>query len=68
MEYVQTEFRGRVMSINMLAFPLMPLGILPLTALAESTGIPFALGVVSLLFVAVSLALLVGSPRLRALR
>ena len=39
---VKEEFRGRTMSILMMTFGLMPLGIMPMSALAEYIGIDVA--------------------------
>ena len=39
---VKEEFRGRIMSILMMTFGLMPLGIMPMSALAEYIGIDVA--------------------------
>ncbi|HCC43242.1 MAG TPA: hypothetical protein DEQ32_02510, partial [Gammaproteobacteria bacterium] len=36
------EFRGRIMSILMMTFGLMPLGMMPMSALAEYIGIDVA--------------------------
>ncbi len=49
---IRQEIRGRVMSIMMMAHGLMPIGVLPISALAEYVGIE-----VALLFSAVMLAL-----------
>ena len=40
---VKEEFRGRIMSILMMTFGLMPLGMMPMSALAEYIGIDIAL-------------------------
>ncbi|MDA0789339.1 MAG: MFS transporter [Proteobacteria bacterium] len=40
---ISSEIRGRVMSIMMMAHGLMPLGVLPVSALAEFVGIDVAL-------------------------
>jgi MFS family permease len=49
---IQPEIRGRVMSIMMMTHGLMPIGIIPVSALAEYVGID-----VALLFAAAMLAL-----------
>ena len=49
---VRAEIRGRVMSIMMMTHGLMPLGTLPVSALAEYVGIE-----VALMFAAVMLLL-----------
>ena len=68
MEYIDEEFRGRVMSINMLGWGIMPLGVLPLTIGTETFGAPVALGVLSVIFISISFLVLMFSPRLRQLR
>ena len=40
---VPNDLRGRVMSIWMLSWGLMPLGLLPLSAVAESLGVPVSM-------------------------
>ncbi len=40
---VPNHLRGRVMSIWMLSWGLMPLGLLPLSAVAESLGVPVSM-------------------------
>jgi MFS family permease len=42
--YVASEMRGRVMSISMMTFGAMPLGVIPIAALAEKIGTPAAIG------------------------
>jgi MFS family permease len=42
---VPNELRGRVMSLYMLLWGLMPVGTLPLSAIAESHGTPLALAI-----------------------
>jgi MFS family permease len=39
---ISDDVRGRVMSIYMMTFGLMPLGTLPMGAIAEAMGAPFA--------------------------
>jgi len=46
---VRPEIRGRVMSLMMMAQGLMPIGILPISAVAEKTGIHIALMLAALL-------------------
>ncbi|MEJ7652724.1 MAG: MFS transporter [Chloroflexia bacterium] len=66
--HVKDEYRGRVMSVYMLTWGLMPLGVLPEGALAQAIGVrptlAIAGAVCSLFVVAVGLR----SPTLRALR
>lgn len=40
---VRPNIRGRVMAIMMMAFGLMPIGVIPVSALAEFVGIDIAL-------------------------
>jgi MFS family permease len=68
MEYVEQEYRGRIMSINMLGFGIMPLGILPLTFGAEILGSSSqALGLLAVVFIVISALILVTSRQLRQL-
>ena len=61
------EVRGRVMSIYMMTVALMPLGVLPMGAIAEKLGVYLAVGgggaVVALFTIAMAILL----PRLRRL-
>jgi hypothetical protein len=68
MEYIEPSYRGRVTSINMLGFGLMPMGVLPLTLIAEVTGAPVSLGIMSTIFIGVAVAIMTFSPRLRRLK
>ena len=64
---VRAEIRGRVMAIMMMTHGLMPIGVIPISALAEFVGIDVAL-VVSALLLAGSMMLLGALfPELRAL-
>jgi len=53
--YVATEMRGRVMSISMMTFGAMPLGVIPFGALAEKIGTPAALGLSGAMLMAFTL-------------
>jgi MFS family permease len=65
---VPAEVRGRVMSVMMMSFGLMPLGVIPVAILADRIGPGPALAIsASLLFLAL-FALWGASPRLRHLR
>ena len=68
MEYVETSYRGRVISFNLLAFGVMPLGILPLGVLADVFSAPAALGIMATLFLVVMTLTLIFSPKLRQLK
>jgi MFS family permease len=46
---VRPDIRGRVMSIMMMTFGLMPIGVIPVSALAEFVGIDIALMVSSIM-------------------
>ena len=65
--HVPQRMMGRVMSIYMMTFALMPLGTLPIGALAEEIGVTTAVaagGVIVILFI---LAMLFLRPALRRL-
>jgi MFS family permease len=51
MEEVEDEYRGRVMSVFMMNFGLMPLGVLPAGLLAEAKGGQFAIGVLAAILI-----------------
>jgi predicted MFS family arabinose efflux permease len=53
--YVASEMRGRVMSISMMTFGAMPLGVIPFGALAEKIGTPVALGLSGAMLIAFTL-------------
>lgn len=55
MDYAEPEFHGRVMSVNMLTFSLMPLSVVPTGALVDIFGAPTVIGVSGLLLLAVVL-------------
>jgi MFS family permease len=67
LEVADDEYRGRVMSIFMMTWGLMPLGVLPLSAGFDLLGPQLALGVMAAMMLAVSAAFFV-QPRLRTLR
>ena len=67
-EYTEDRYRGRVMSVFVLNFALMPMGVLPLTLVADWIGAPEALGIMALLLIAISTVFLVVSPHLRRLQ
>lgn len=64
---VPTEYRGRVMGVYQMDRGLIPVGSFIAGAIAESAGAPFAVSVMAALLAAISLALLVFSPRIRRL-
>ena len=67
MEEVDDEYRGRVMSVFMMNFGLMPLGVLPAGALAERFGGQFAVMLLGVLLLLTTAAVLVTQRRLREL-
>ena len=67
MEYVDPNYHGRVMSITALSWSAMPVGVLPLSILMSEIGPPAGMGVIAVIFIAVTVATLALSPRLRAL-
>ena len=67
MEEVDDEYRGRVMSVFMMNFGLMPLGVLPAGALAERFGGQFAVMLLGVLLLITTAAVLVTQRRLREL-
>ena len=67
MEEVDDEYRGRVMSVFMMNFGLMPLGVLPAGALAEEFGGRFAVMLLGVLLMLTTLAIFVTQRRLREL-
>jgi MFS family permease len=67
MEQVDDEHRGRVMGLYMMNFGLMPLGIIPIAAIAEFAGIREALSVSAIILIAVGVGFFVLSKRMREL-
>ena len=67
MEEVDDEYRGRVMSVFMMNFGLMPLGVLPAGALAERFGGQFAVMLLGVLLLLTTAAVLLTQRRLREL-
>ena len=57
MVIVAAEMRGRIMSIDMMSHGLMPLGIIPISLIAERVSIPAALVSAGSLFVLAVLAM-----------
>ena len=62
------EMRGRIMSINMMTFGVMPLSAIPFGVLAERTGTPDALFISGLLLIAFTLLFTVAYPHYRRIR
>ncbi len=65
MEEVEDRYRGRVMSVFMLNFGLMPLGVLPAGAAAEYLGGQAVVGILAALLLGVTTLLLVTQRGLR---
>ena len=65
MEEVEDRYRGRVMSVFMLNFGLMPLGVLPAGTAAEYIGGQAVVGILALLLLGVTALILVTQKRLR---
>lgn len=65
--HVDDSVRGRVVGVSMLTWGLMPIGALPMGALAGILGAPTAIAACAALAAALTLALAVRSPALRAL-
>ena len=63
--HADPEMRGRVMSIAMMTFGMMPLSALPFGIVAEQTGTPFALMLSGLMLVGFTVAAGVASPTFR---
>ena len=65
MEEVEDRYRGRVMSVFMMNFGLMPLGVLPAAAMAQIVGGREAVGLLAVLLIAATLVVLVTQGHLR---
>jgi MFS family permease len=61
------EVLGRVMSIYMITFALMPLGTLPISAIAEAIGVGMAVAVGGAIIFIFTLAMIILRPSLRRL-
>ena len=64
---VEPTMRGRVLSVDMMAHGFMPLGVIPVSLIAESAGIAVALGASGVAFAVSVLAVMVASPAVRRL-
>jgi len=67
MEQVDDEHRGRVMGLYMMNFGLMPLGAIPIAAIAEFAGIRQALSISAVILIAVGVSFFALSKRTREL-
>ena len=65
MENMDAEYRGRVMSLWMMNFGLMPLGILPISIIAEQFGPRMSFTCMGAAIVIITLLILVMNRRLR---
>jgi MFS family permease len=66
--YVEDAYRGRVMAIYMMEFGLTSLGVFLAGVLSDSIGVQWAVGGLAILLVAMTAAVAVFSPKLRALQ
>ena len=63
-----SKVRGRVMSLMMMSFGVMPLGVLPITAAADEFGAPAAVFVSSLVLLGIAVVAFLTVPAFRKLR
>ena len=66
MEVVEDQYRGRVMSVFMMNFGLMPLGVLPAGMIADLLGGQMAIGLLGILLILVTLVVLLTQRGLRS--
>jgi hypothetical protein len=62
------EVRARVMSVMLMSFGLMPLGVVPISAAADAIGVRTAIAISAGSLLVLLLALFALTPRLRGLR
>lgn len=67
MEVVEDQFRGRVMSVFMMNFGLMPLGVLPTGLMADAFGPRIAIGTLAVILLVVTTLILVTQKQLRSI-
>ena len=67
MEQVSDEYRGRVMSVFMMSFGLMPLGVLPVALVAEFVGAREAAGMLGFLLLLTTALIFATQRQLREL-
>ena len=65
MDHTEPAFHGRVMSVNMLTFSLMPLSVMPTGALVDVFGAPTVIGLSGLLLLVIVLLFGVLYPTFR---
>lgn len=66
MEVVEDQYRGRVMSVFMMNFGLMPLGVLPAGMIADALGGQEAIAILGGLLILVTLVVLLSQKGLRS--
>jgi MFS family permease len=62
---VDDHMRGRILSVDMMSHGLMPLGVIPISLIAEQFSVATALVVSGAIFIVVVLMLLVVSPSIK---
>jgi len=65
---VDSAMRGRIMSIDMMSHGLMPLGVIPISFIADRYGLAVALETAGVVFVLVVLGLAFCAPSVKQLR
>lgn len=68
MEETEDQYRGRVMSVFMMNFGLMPLGVLPTGLLIDAVGGQMAIGILAVLLLIVTTIILVTQKALRSMQ
>jgi len=68
MENSDEQFRGRVVSVWMLNWGLMPLGMLPMSLAIDLLGDRLAIGIIAGIVLAMSVAIMLTQKKLRALQ
>ena len=66
MEVVEDQYRGRVMSVFMMQFGLMPLAVLPAGMMADALGGQATIAILGALLILVTLPILLTQKRLRS--
>ncbi len=62
---VDDHMRGRILSVDMMSHGLMPLGVIPISLIAEQFSVATALVVSGATFIVVVLMLMVVSPSVK---
>ena len=68
MEITEDAFRGRVMSVFMMNFGLMPLGVLPMAIVSDLVGAQVAVGMFATLLLVTSSAIFATQRGLREMK